>query len=90
MDHFLIAGLEVPVALRRRTLEERERAWCSPSHRRRGLATRVVEALGDWARARGASHAYLQVAAPNTVAIASYERLGFADHHTYVHMAAPA
>lgn len=61
----------------------------APERRRRGLATRVVGALADWARPRGATAAYLQVAAPNRVAVASWERLGFTDHHTYVHMVAP-
>ena len=28
-------------------------------------------------------------AAPNAAAVALYEGLGFVDHHTYVHMAAP-
>lgn len=61
----------------------------APGRRRRGLATRVVDALAAWARRRGAARAYLQVAAPNAPAIALYRRWGFGDHHTYVHMSAP-
>lgn len=58
--------------------------------RRRGLATRIVSGLAAWARGRGAERAYLQVAASNGAAAAMYGRLGFVDHHTYVHMSAPA
>lgn len=60
-----------------------------PSCRRRGLATAVVGALARWAGDRGATRGLLQVAAPNAGAGALYERLGFVDHHTYVHMTAP-
>lgn len=55
----------------------------APSHRRRGLASRVLGALADWGRARGATAAYLQVALDNDVALSMYRRAGFVDHHTY-------
>lgn len=61
-----------------------------PHHRRGGLATAVVAALARWAGERGADRTYLQVAAPNHAAVGLYTRLGYADHHTYVHMTAPA
>jgi GNAT superfamily N-acetyltransferase len=52
-------------------------------HRRRGLATAVMAALGAWARADGGSRCVLQVAASNAPAIALYDRLGFTEHHRY-------
>jgi GNAT superfamily N-acetyltransferase len=52
-------------------------------HRRRGLATAVMAALGEWARARGADSCLLQVASSNEPALALYERLGFTEHHRY-------
>jgi N-acetylglutamate synthase len=60
------------------------------AHRRRGLATAVMAALGDWARARGASACALQVAATNDAGLALYERLGFTEHHRYHYRLAPA
>jgi N-acetylglutamate synthase len=57
--------------------------WVDPGHRRRGIATAMMRALGHWAARRGARQVYLQVAAANADAIAAYERLGFARHHTY-------
>ena len=52
-------------------------------HRRRGLATAVMAALGGWARDRGAHSCLLQVASSNEAALALYERLGFTEHHRY-------
>lgn len=57
--------------------------WTDPEHRRRGLATAMMRALGHWAARRGARYSYLQVAAQNTGAVAAYERLGFRRHHAY-------
>jgi len=39
--------------------------------------------LGRWAAEQGAPSTYLQVMAKNAPAIALYEQLGFALHHTY-------
>jgi RimJ/RimL family protein N-acetyltransferase len=61
-----------------------------PAERRRGLAKAVVGALARWAAALGAQRAYLQVEAHNTAAVALYERLGFATHHTYTTWNPPA
>jgi GNAT superfamily N-acetyltransferase len=58
-------------------------------HRRRGLATAVMAALGDWARERGASACVLQVVASNVPALGLYERLGFTEHHRYHYRLAP-
>ena len=48
-----------------------------PRCRRRGLGRRVLEALLDQARAAGAQHATLEVAAPNDAARALYGGAGF-------------
>jgi ribosomal protein S18 acetylase RimI-like enzyme len=63
--------------------------WTSPDHRRRGWATRLSLALGDWAGRRGARYAYLQVDVANDRAIRSYQRLGFTRHHGYLYLAPP-
>lgn len=52
--------------------------------RRRGLGTYLMGALMEWGREQGADRAYLQVEEENTAALAMYDRLGFAVHHTYV------
>ncbi|OZC47525.1 GNAT family N-acetyltransferase [Rhodococcus sp. WWJCD1] len=57
--------------------------WVSPEHRRNGLGTLMCGELVRWGRERGATHAYLQVAVDNTVALALYRDLGFVDHHHY-------
>ncbi|MCW2699142.1 MAG: Acetyltransferase family protein [Blastococcus sp.] len=58
-------------------------------HRRRGLATGVMAALGTWARQRGAHSSLLQVAGDNAPALALYERLGFTEHHRYAYRSCP-
>lgn len=55
----------------------------TPSARRRGIGGHLMRGLAEWAAARGASRAYLQVAEENTAALAMYERLGFRTHHCY-------
>jgi GNAT superfamily N-acetyltransferase len=52
-------------------------------YRRRGLATAVMAALGDWARERGAVACVLQVVSTNAPALGLYDRLGFTEHHRY-------
>ena len=63
--------------------------WTEPDHRRRGLATAMMRALGHWAARKGARNAYLQVAQENAAAHDAYGRLGFVDHHSYRYLAAP-
>jgi N-acetylglutamate synthase len=58
-------------------------------HRRQGLATAVMAALGTWARARGAHLCVLQVAGGNAPALSLYDRLGFTEHHRYHYRLAP-
>ena len=59
-------------------------------HRRRGLATSVMAALGTWGAGRGATSCVLQVVASNAPALALYERLGFTEHHRYHYRLAAA
>jgi ribosomal protein S18 acetylase RimI-like enzyme len=58
-------------------------------HRRRGLATAVMTALGDWAAGRGAVACVLQVVASNAAAQGLYDRLGFTEHHRYHYRLGP-
>jgi GNAT superfamily N-acetyltransferase len=59
-------------------------------HRRRGLATAVMAALGAWAADRGAPSCTLQVVGTNAPALALYHRLGFTEHHRYHYRLAPS
>ncbi|MFR9750655.1 N-acetyltransferase family protein [Nocardia sp. 004] len=59
------------------------------AHRGHGLGALICAELVRWGSNRGATHAYLQVAATNTAALAMYRGLGFLEHHTYRY-AAPA
>ncbi|MCZ2827104.1 MULTISPECIES: GNAT family N-acetyltransferase [unclassified Modestobacter] len=59
-------------------------------HRRRGLATAVMAALGRWAAERGAHSTYLQVTAGNAAARALYRQAGFIEHHRYHYRHRPA
>jgi N-acetylglutamate synthase len=59
------------------------------AHRRRGLATAVMGALGAWAQERGGHSCVLQVASSNGGALSLYERLGFTEHHRYHYRLGP-
>jgi N-acetylglutamate synthase len=59
-------------------------------HRRSGLASAVMAALGMWARERGADSCLLQVASSNHPALAFYDRLGFTEHHRYHYRLGPS
>ncbi|HEX7305973.1 MAG TPA: GNAT family N-acetyltransferase [Lentzea sp.] len=54
-----------------------------PSHRRRGLARRLMGELAGWGLERGATTCALQVAEHNGAAIGLYEELGCTEHHRY-------
>jgi N-acetylglutamate synthase len=54
-----------------------------PEARRRGLGSHVMAGVALWAREHGATDVYAQVVERNTVALAMYQRLGFAEHHRY-------
>jgi ribosomal protein S18 acetylase RimI-like enzyme len=58
-------------------------------HQRQGLAQRLCEWLLALAAAAGASQAYLQVGADNSVARRLYARVGFVDAYSYHYRAAP-
>ena len=60
-----------------------------PDHRRRGLATRVIVELLDWAAGLGATTAWLHVETHNAAAIGLYEGLGFRTHHTARYLTSP-
>ncbi|WP_432573739.1 GNAT family N-acetyltransferase [Kineococcus sp. SYSU DK005] len=62
----------------------------APSHRRRGLARRLLAEVADWGRARGATSAHLQVAEASGGARALYEGAGFGVHHAYHYRVRPA
>lgn len=49
--------------------------------RRRGLARRLCRALLTWGVQRGAGHAYVQVPADNTAALALAEAVGLSEQH---------
>ncbi|MFM8799557.1 MAG: GNAT family N-acetyltransferase [Tagaea sp.] len=54
-----------------------------PDARGRGFGRRAIEALFVWARARGATRAYLQVTEANAPARTLYEALGFSTAYAY-------
>lgn len=60
----------------------------APEHRRTGVATQVMSALGDEARARGIRSVYTQVAQANSPSRRLLERLGFSIHHEYLYLGA--
>ncbi|WP_369055922.1 GNAT family N-acetyltransferase [Kineococcus terrestris] len=61
----------------------------APSHRRRGLARRLLAEVAGVGRAHGAVSAFLQVAAANGGARALYEGAGFGVHHAYHYRVRP-
>lgn len=61
-----------------------ERGWLGvfcvvtdPEQRRQGLASAVMNALGEWGGAQGAAQVYLQVMEDNQPALRLYDKLGF-------------
>ncbi len=51
--------------------------------RRRGVATAINRAIGDWAQEQGAKSAYLQVEVRNQAAHALYAQVGFNEMYEY-------
>lgn len=51
-----------------------------PEHRRRGIATALLNKAQEWAKARGDRQIGLQVFADNPGAIALYKKFGFQTH----------
>lgn len=54
-----------------------------PSHRRQGLARRLMGELGGWGLEQGATTCVLQVVEHNEPAVRLYEELGCTAHHRY-------
>ncbi|WP_306365138.1 GNAT family N-acetyltransferase [Nocardia sp. CC227C] len=89
---FAALGLPTPLAVGRGAITTAPdgRRWIgltcvgvAAEHRRHGLGTLVCAELIRWGQARGATHAYVQVAVENAAALAMYGQLGFIDHHRY-------
>ncbi len=53
------------------------------THRRKGVATRVVHMLAEWAHHIGAENLYLQVLKENRSAISMYNKLGWEHLYSY-------
>jgi GNAT superfamily N-acetyltransferase len=60
-----------------------------PEHRRQGLASRLLGALGTWAGGHGATSAYLQVRRDNDAALRLYARHGMAAAYPYAYRYGP-
>ena len=78
---------ETPVGLGAITQEDRDTAeiWAGfvvPSHRKRGLQTRLLQARVDWARAQGIRNATVAHRDSNTISAQSLQSAGFAITHT--------
>ena len=54
--------------------------YVAPDHRRRGIATALLQQAQGWATARGDRQMGLQVFAANPGAIALYRKLGYQTH----------
>ncbi len=74
-----------------------ERGWTGifcmetlPRYRRLGAATAVLRALAEWGKGYAATRMYLQVMLNNPVALAAYDKAGFAPQYAYFHYEAPA
>jgi ribosomal protein S18 acetylase RimI-like enzyme len=61
-----------------------------PAHRRRGLATALLDALRGWAVERGGHSVYLQVTEDNAAARELYRRAGLIEQHRYWYRHRPA
>lgn len=61
--------------------------WVRPGHRRRGIATAVVSAIGMAARDNNMLALYIQVSSENAGGIAFWEGLDFTRHHDYLYLA---
>lgn len=61
-----------------------------PSHRRQGLARRIVDTALAWAHDHGADKVYLQTVRSNEAALALYAAYGFTTHHAYRYLTSPS
>ena len=60
-----------------------------PDHRRQGLATAVLAELLEWGAEQGATTVWLHVETDNAPALAWYDDLGLAPHHTCRYLTLP-
>jgi len=60
-----------------------------PAHRREGLGTAVLAALLEWGGEQGATTVWLHVETDNAPALAWYDGLGLAPHHTCRYLVPP-
>jgi GNAT superfamily N-acetyltransferase len=60
--------------------------WVDPAHRRRGIASAIVSAVGRSCLEQSLRAVYLQVSETNTGALAFWEELGFVRHHDYTYL----
>ncbi|MEM9818590.1 MAG: GNAT family N-acetyltransferase [Cyanobacteria bacterium P01_D01_bin.6] len=58
--------------------------YVAPDHRRRGIATALLQQAQNWAQARGDRQIGLQVFADNPGAIALYRKLGYQTHSLWL------
>ena len=61
----------------------------APGHRRQGLATAVLAELLEWGAEQGATTVWLHVEADNAPAMAWYDALGLAPHHSCRYLTLP-
>jgi ribosomal protein S18 acetylase RimI-like enzyme len=59
--------------------------WVDPQARGMRIAARLIDAVADWAKARGGNRLYLEVRPDNVSARRSYERHGFVAAGSPVH-----
>lgn len=60
--------------------------WVDPTHRRRGIASTILSAVGRACLEQDLRAVYLQVSETNTGALAFWEELGFVRHHDYTYL----
>jgi len=72
-------------AIRRLSVDtcEVKRMWTAPEHRRKGLASKVLDALEELARDRGYSRLRLETGPAQPEARALYERRGYRNIQAY-------
>ncbi|WP_347350620.1 GNAT family N-acetyltransferase [Intrasporangium sp.] len=62
--------------------------WVRPEHRRRGVATAIVSAIGMAARDNNMPSLYAQVSGADAGAVAFWQEFDFTTHHDYLYLAA--
>jgi ribosomal protein S18 acetylase RimI-like enzyme len=76
-DHGVVVGLVAGLPTGERPCPEVISMWVDPRHRGSSVATQLLDAVLDWARAAGAPEVALGVAEDNDRARRFYERAGF-------------